>query len=62
MINMQKDNITIMVGVDINEVINELFESLFIEECIQECIETLRGSHFVFDGIEKCTLTLKNIA
>ena len=29
MINMQKDNVTIMVGVDINEVINEFFESLF---------------------------------
>lgn len=48
MIYEQSDNVTIMIGVDINEVIIELSQ-------------TIRGSHFVFNGVENYTVSFKNI-
>ena len=43
------DNVSIMQGIDTNDIIKELFES-FLHD-YQEKLETIKGSNFVFESV-----------
>ena len=43
-------NVEIMTGIDTNEVIEKLFKSL-LQKYQENLEETMRGSEFVFDGV-----------
>ena len=45
------DNVSIMQGIDTNDIIKELFES-FLHD-YQEKLETIKGSNFVFESVYK---------
>lgn len=47
----EADNVTIMIGTDINEAIKEFFESLLKK--YRESIQTMKLSHYVFDSVDK---------
>lgn len=43
----ETDNITMMIGTDINEAIKELLKKY------RESIQTMKLSHYVFDNVDK---------
>ena len=56
----KSDNLEIMIGSDTNEVIENLFKSLL--QRYQEGLEKMRGSEFVFDGVNLLHYDLNKIS
>ena len=54
-------NVEIMTGSDINEVIEKLFESL-LQKYQKNLEEKMRGSEFVFDGVNALHYDLNKIS
>ena len=57
----ESDNIEIMIGNETNEVIEELFESL-LQRYQQKLEESMKGSKFVFDGVNALYYDLNKIS
>ena len=57
----QSNNIEIMIGSDTNEVIEELFKSL-LQRYQENLAEKMRGSEFVFDGVNVLYYGLNKIS
>ena len=57
----KSDNIEIMIGSDTNEVIEDLFESL-LQRYQENLEEKMRGSQFVFDGVNLLHYDLNKIS
>ena len=54
-------NVEIMTGSDVNEVIEKLFESL-LQKYQKNLEEKMRGSEFVFDGVNALHYDLNKIS
>ena len=61
MMHAESDNIEIMIGSETNEVIEELFESL-LQRYRQKLEESMKGSKFVFDGVNALYYDLNKIS
>ena len=56
-----RNNIEIMIGSETNEVIEELFKSL-LQRYKKELEESMKGSEFVFDGVNALYYDLNKIS
>ena len=57
----KSNNIEIMIGIDINEVIEELFKSL-LQRYQKNLEESMKGSEFIFDGVNALYYDLNKIS
>ena len=60
-IHTKSDNLEIMIGSDTNEVIEDLFKSL-LQRYQEGLEEKMRGSEFVFDGVNLLHYDLNKIS